>query len=83
MTPLAFVPSITARVERLSASGGLSFGAVGSEFWAMSTPRSFSAPQFVSRGRGATPNQALQRTRRERRGCSRGVPCAGSLSLGR
>ena len=29
------------------------------------------------------PNHALQRTRRERRGCSRGVPCAGSLSLGR
>ncbi len=26
---------------------------------------------------------ALQRTRRERRGCNRGVPCAGSLSLGR
>jgi hypothetical protein len=29
------------------------------------------------------PNHALQRTRRERRGCNRGVPCAGSLSLGR
>jgi hypothetical protein len=29
------------------------------------------------------PNHALQRTRRGRRGCSRGVPCAGSLSLGR
>ena len=29
------------------------------------------------------PNHALQRTRRERRGCSRCVPCAGSLSLGR
>jgi len=28
-------------------------------------------------------NHALQQTRRERRGCSRGVPCAGSLSLGR
>ena len=28
-------------------------------------------------------NHALQRTRRERRGCHRGVPCAGSLSLGR
>jgi len=28
-------------------------------------------------------NHALQRTRRERRGCNRGVPCAGSLSLGR
>jgi hypothetical protein len=28
-------------------------------------------------------NHALQRTRRERRGCSRCVPCAGSLSLGR
>src|SRR5258706_11956554 len=26
---------------------------------------------------------ALQRTRRERRGCNRCVPCAGSLSLGR
>ena len=29
-----------------------------------------------------TPNHALQRTRRERRGCKRCVPCAGSLSLG-
>ena len=29
------------------------------------------------------PNHALQRTRRERRGCSRCVPSAGSLSLGR
>jgi len=29
------------------------------------------------------PNHALQRTRRERRGCNRYVPCAGSLSLGR
>jgi hypothetical protein len=28
-------------------------------------------------------NHALQRTRRGRRGCNRGVPCAGSLSLGR
>jgi hypothetical protein len=26
---------------------------------------------------------ALQRTRRERRGCNRCAPCAGSLSLGR
>jgi len=29
------------------------------------------------------PNHALQRTRRERRGCNRRLPCAGSLSLGR
>ena len=29
------------------------------------------------------PNHALQRTRRGRRGCNRGVPRAGSLSLGR
>lgn len=30
------------------------------------------------------PNEhALQRTRRERRGCNPCVPCAGSLSLGR
>src|SRR5688572_28894943 len=28
------------------------------------------------------PNHALQRTRRERRGCHRCVPCAGSLSSG-
>jgi hypothetical protein len=28
-------------------------------------------------------NHALQRTRRERRGSNRCVPCAGSLSLGR
>jgi hypothetical protein len=33
--------------------------------------------------RGWGANQALQRTRRERRGCNRCVPCAGSLSLGR
>jgi len=31
----------------------------------------------------ARPNHALQRTRRERRGGHRCVPCAGSLSLGR
>jgi len=31
----------------------------------------------------APPNHALQRTRRERRGCNRCVPCAGSLSLAR
>jgi hypothetical protein len=29
------------------------------------------------------PNHALHRTRRERRGCNRYVPYAGSLSLGR
>ena len=29
------------------------------------------------------PNHALQRTQHERRGCNRGVPQAGSLSLGR
>ncbi|MDB6027086.1 MAG: hypothetical protein JWM68_3309 [Verrucomicrobiales bacterium] len=29
-----------------------------------------------------TPNHALQRTRRERRGCNPRVPCPGSLSLG-
>jgi len=26
-------------------------------------------------------NHALQRTRRERSGCNRGLPCAGSLSF--
>src|SRR6266404_1872451 len=30
----------------------------------------------------ASFNHALQRTRRERRGCNRCVPCAGSLNLG-
>jgi hypothetical protein len=30
-----------------------------------------------------SPNHALQRTRRERRGCNPCVPGAGSLSLGR
>jgi hypothetical protein len=29
------------------------------------------------------PDHALQRARRESRGCNRCVPCAGSLSLGR
>jgi hypothetical protein len=38
---------------------------------------------WVRRRLGTRPNHALQRTRRERRGCNRGVPCAGSLSLGR
>ena len=33
--------------------------------------------------RDLTPNHALQRTRPSRRGCNRGVPWAGSLSLGR
>jgi hypothetical protein len=33
--------------------------------------------------RATRPNNALQRTRRGRRGCNRCVPCAGSLSLGR
>ena len=28
------------------------------------------------------PNHALQRTRRERRGCNRSVPCAGVAELG-
>lgn len=30
-----------------------------------------------------SPEDALQRTRRERLGSSRGVPCAGSLGMGR
>src|SRR5262249_26051526 len=34
-------------------------------------------------GETTWPNHALQRTRRERRGCNHCVPCAGSLSLGR
>jgi hypothetical protein len=34
-------------------------------------------------GSGWFANHTLQRTRRERRGCHRCVPCAGSLSLGR
>jgi hypothetical protein len=29
------------------------------------------------------PNHALQRTRREHRGCNHCLPCAESLSLGR
>jgi len=37
----------------------------------------------MMRHRHHTPNQALQRTRHERRGCNHCVPCAGSLSLGR
>ena len=40
--------------------------------------------RFSERRRGdVTPNHALQRTRRGRRGCNRCVPSAGSLSLGR
>jgi hypothetical protein len=37
----------------------------------------------ISRETTMMPNHALQRTRRERRGCNHCVPCAGSLSLGR
>ena len=33
--------------------------------------------------KGTWPNHALQRTRPSRPGCNRGVPRAGSLSLGR
>lgn len=37
----------------------------------------------LSHKKNQTPNHALRRTRRERRGCHRCVPCAGSLNLGR
>jgi hypothetical protein len=37
----------------------------------------------LQKAKSLTANHALQRTRLERRGCSRCVPCAGSLSLGR
>ena len=38
---------------------------------------------FVEETQTMTANHVLQRTRRERRGCNRCVPCAGSLSFGR
>jgi hypothetical protein len=41
-------------------------------------------PSYSSTGKGAPcsfANHALQRTRRERRGCNRCLPCAGLLSL--
>jgi len=37
---------------------------------------------FESDSMTTRPNHALQRTRRERRGCNSRVPCAGSLKLG-
>jgi len=41
-------------------------------------------PEFLAeQRRKGMPNHALQRTRRERRGCNRCLLCAGSLSLGR
>src|SRR5439155_26782834 len=40
-------------------------------------------PQLVNFFPDLSHSLALQRTRRERRGCNRRVPCAGSLSLGR
>jgi len=40
------------------------------------------SPVFCG-GTDMRPNHALQRTRRERRGCNPCVPCAGSLSMGR
>ena len=43
----------------------------------------FLTRRYLSSRKRPSPNHALQRTRRERRGCSRGIPCAGSLSLGR
>ena len=43
----------------------------------------FARQSVQTHGGHMRPNHALQRTRRERRGCNRCVPCAGSLSLGR
>jgi len=37
-----------------------------------------SAPDYLRRA-AASFNHALQRTRRERRGCNRCIPCAGPL----
>src|SRR5262245_19037905 len=42
---------------------------------------SLSTTLSYSRVRASLPPNALRRTRRERRGCHRCVPCAGSLSL--
>jgi len=42
-----------------------------------------SVDSTLARLRLNKPNHLLQRIRRERRGCNRGVPWAGSLSLGR
>jgi hypothetical protein len=42
------------------------------------------APMLIKNQKGLEESfNALQRTRRERRGCNRRLPCAGSLSLGR
>jgi hypothetical protein len=46
-------------------------------------PFQFLTSLLRRRGGWFANNHALQRTRRERRGCHRCVPCAGSLSLGR
>jgi len=40
-------------------------------------------PKYFKNVSHNAPNHARQRTRRERRGCNRSVPRAGSLSLGR
>jgi hypothetical protein len=40
-------------------------------------------PSLLRRYGGWFANHAQQRTRRQRRGCNRCVPCAGPLSLGR
>ena len=84
MTPQRFSPSVRPERERVADSHGLSFVAGWRESSAMvSTSVSSRAQSFVSRGRGAAPNHALQRTRPSRYCCNRGVSWAGSLSLGR
>ena len=94
MTPQVFVPSVAARVERITSSGGLTFVTGGSESSAMSsTSASSRAQQFVSRRCGATPNHALQRTAPSpsvrafgfvgRPPCAPPAPPGLSLSLGR
>jgi hypothetical protein len=55
--------------------------AVSSRRGERSTIASTTSPMIYTRPQ--TPNHALQRTRPSRRGCNRGVPRAGSLSLGR
>jgi fatty acid desaturase len=48
-----------------------------------SATSAFAERQVIQFTRDQPPNHALQRTRRGRRGGSRRLPCAGSLSLGR
>jgi hypothetical protein len=78
----AFLCSGTFR-HRLGLAGLAVVGYIASVSAAMIVCYFTLGPQKDWERRDQPPNHALQRTRRECRGCIRCLPCAGSLSLGR